>query len=192
MRDRDAWAAHLADRGFNLDGDPPPRPSRVQTERTHLRNLFKAAALRWWRPYAFHIANERASPQERNALRGCGIAAGLPDVWLILPRPPHWGCIVELKAGADVTPAQEAWIGVLTLAGAVTSLAQGWAAAFATLDAYAGAQRPTDPPPPLPDHMSAIATALVANRAGVDARGGGVGAGESVSRGGGGDPLSGK
>lgn len=183
------WEEHLRSRGFALDGEPPRKRSHTHRERPHLRALFEAAGLRWWRPYAFHIANERADPKERAQLAGCGIAPGLPDVWLVLPRPPSWACIVELKAdGGAPSPAQEAWTLYLRHTGAQAHILDGWPAALAALDAYAGARRPTDPPPPTVDSLPALATHAVASapQRAIGRRG--VGAGERAAAAGGGDP----
>lgn len=197
-RDAAAWEKHLRDRGFALDGGDSSSPGRAppaQVERGHLRAFFKAAALRWWRPYAFHLANERADPRDRAALSGCGIAPGLPDLWLMLPRDPSPFAVVELKPdrAATVAPEQEAWLMLLALCGCtVASVAVGWGQAFDMLDAYAGKRRASDPPPPCADGLAALAAAMVKRRAPSRPLAGGVGAGRRVARAGGGDPPSGE
>ena len=87
----------------------------------------QAAVMRWaflesgWRPelrMLFHIPNG-GSRDKREAvhLKELGVQAGVPDLFLPVPRNSFHGLFIEMKRNAKtarVSPEQKAWIQALT------------------------------------------------------------------------------
>jgi hypothetical protein len=81
----------------------------------------------------FHVPNEaRRSPATANLLKATGMRAGVPDYILPVPRGPHHGLAIELKAmGGKPSKEQARWLQDLR--------DQGWAAycCWGAADAWA-------------------------------------------------------
>lgn len=75
---------------------------------------------------------------EGGKLKAQGVRAGVPDLFLAVPRAGSCGLWIELKRqrGGKTTPAQEQWIDRLTDAGYTVAVAQGWRAASRMILTY--------------------------------------------------------
>lgn len=108
------------------------------------------ALFRWWRLFQPKLAPGRvmyAIPNggRRDAATGArlkaeGVLAGVPDVFLACPRPPHAGLYIELKrkAGGRASPAQKAMLATLEESGYAVAVCYGWRQAADEILAYLG------------------------------------------------------
>lgn len=73
-------------------------------------------------------------------LRAEGVRAGVPDLFLPVPRGSHHGLWVELKRikGGVISEAQAGWIADLQLQGYAVEVCKGWVAAKDTIIDYLG------------------------------------------------------
>lgn len=133
---------------------PSPRARTGQPEHDEQVILFAWAALaerqypelRW----LFAVPNWIGTRTEKHGayLKAEGRKAGVPDVWLPIPRPPYHGCVIEMKAGRNQpSDAQREWLVALEAAGWCVHVCYGWEAARnVLLDYLAGPSSPS----PLP------------------------------------------
>lgn len=81
----------------------------------------KKALLRYGLPQElfWHTPSEgMRKPQYRAKLKLMGFRAGIPDIWLALPRAEYHGLYVELKkAGGSPSPDQKKMMSALTAQG---------------------------------------------------------------------------
>jgi len=79
-----------------------------------------------------HIATARR-------LRAEGAKAGIPDVWLPVPRERYHGLVIEMKVGRNrPSPEQDEWLLRLDGYGYATAVAYGWHKAARLIVAYLG------------------------------------------------------
>ena len=70
-------------------------------------------------------------------LKAEGVKAGVPDIFLPVPRGKAHGLYVELKAkGGSVTPEQRKMLGALEKQGYACVVAYGWEGAWREIEAY--------------------------------------------------------
>jgi hypothetical protein len=94
----------------------------------------------------FHVPNGGKRPKgEAGKMRGLGQQAGVPDLFLLVPRGHFHGLAIELKAarlpgrgqaGGRATHAQLTWIGALREHGYCAEICQGWEQARAVIEKY--------------------------------------------------------
>lgn len=111
------------------------------------------ALFRWWRLFQPKLAPGRvmyAIPNggRRDAVTGArlkaeGVLAGVPDVFLAAPMPPHAGLYIEMKrrTGGRATPAQQAMLATLEASGYAVAVCYGWREAADEIVRYLGAER---------------------------------------------------
>ena len=77
-----------------------------------------------------------------------GMKAGVPDLFLPAPVPPHAGLWIEMKIrqGGRVSDAQRNWHAYLREAGYRVAVCRGWDEARLALVAYLDPERETDVP----------------------------------------------
>ena len=109
------------------------------------------ALFRWWRLFQPKLAPGRvmyAIPNggRRDAVTGArlkaeGVLAGVPDVFLAAPKPPHAGLYIEMKRrnGGRATPAQKAMLATLEASGYAVAVCYGWREAAEEIVRYLGA-----------------------------------------------------
>ena len=74
-------------------------------------------------------------------LKAEGVKAGVPDVWLPVPRDRYHGLVIEMKAkGNRPTPEQDEWLLRLDGYGYATAVAYGWMKAARLIVVYLGGQ----------------------------------------------------
>ena len=70
-------------------------------------------------------------------LKAEGVKAGVPDLWLPVPRGGYLGLVIEEKAGKGrPTPEQKAWLAALTAQGWLALVCVGAEATIAALEGY--------------------------------------------------------
>ncbi len=105
---------------------------REYRESEHQKALFGWALLQR-REYPeldllFHIPNggSRHSAEAAN-LKRQGVKAGVPDLFLPVPRADYHGLFIELKAGRGrLSEKQEAWLTALSQQGYAAMVCYGW------------------------------------------------------------------
>jgi hypothetical protein len=114
----------------------------VSTEEQEQRALLQWIALHE-RQYPalrlfFHVANGGKRPKgEAGKMRGLGQRAGVPDLFLLVPRGHFHGLAIELKApGGRATNGQLLWIGALREHGYCAEICQGWEQARTVIEKY--------------------------------------------------------
>jgi len=91
--------------------------------------------------HAFHPANGgHRLKAVAGKLKAQGVRAGVPDIYIELPRGAYHGLRIELKAtpphDAAVAPSQKAWRARLKGAGYCALICKGWEAAKSATEAY--------------------------------------------------------
>lgn len=87
---------------------------------------------------AFHIPNGGSrNKAEAGKLRAMGVRAGIPDIFLPVPRGPYHGLFIELKRPADlsksvgtVSAKQLEWLRALVNQGYYVAVCYGWKEAY--------------------------------------------------------------
>lgn len=89
----------------------------------------------------FHPPNEgKRSLTYAAKLKRSGVKAGVPDIWVLEPRSPYHGLVIELKreSGGVVSDAQAYWIMELGKRGYFARVCRGAADAIAVIEEYLG------------------------------------------------------
>lgn len=113
------------------------------TEGVEQASLFNWAAMRQGKypelELMFHIPNEG----KRNKSTGGrmvkeGLKAGVPDIFLPVPRGENHGLFIEMKRRkyGKLTAQQAEWIEKLSGAGYACAVCNGWQAAAETIESY--------------------------------------------------------
>ena len=114
-------------------------------EQATLMNWVKMQSWRW--PEAallFHIPNGGGrSKAEAGRFKAEGVKAGVPDLFLPVPRGEFHGLFIEMKriAGGRVSDEQKDWIRMLREQGFRVEVCKGWQAAAEVIADYLGAAR---------------------------------------------------
>lgn len=108
----------------------------------------------WWKLYAhgrgvpesllFAIPNGGRRDAVTGArLKAEGVRAGIPDLFLAVPRGVWAGLFIEMKRrrGGRASPEQQAMHACLAASGYRVSVCRGWDEARAALEAYMGAPK---------------------------------------------------
>ncbi len=108
-------------------------------------SLMSWAQMQSWRwpelALLFHIPNGGGrSKAEAGRFKAEGVKAGVPDLFLPVPRGEHHGLFIELKrqAGGRVSDEQKVWIAQLQAQGYRVEVCKGWEAAAEVLKDYLG------------------------------------------------------
>lgn len=108
----------------------------------------QAAIFNWLHHYdreaeshCFHVPNGgKRHIATAIKLKREGVKAGVPDIWLMLPRGGHSGLIIEFKASpphaSAVSKDQKAWVARLNVAGYKAVVCKGFDAAKQTITDY--------------------------------------------------------
>ena len=89
----------------------------------------------------FHIPNGgKRGKREAARFKDMGVKAGVPDLFLPVPRGKYAGLFVEMKRtkGGTVSPEQKKWIADLRGMGYAAEVAKGGWAAVELIKAYLG------------------------------------------------------
>jgi hypothetical protein len=88
----------------------------------------------------FHIPNGGHRSRSQGAiLKLAGVRAGVPDLFLPVPRAPYHGLWIEMKAGKGrPTPEQRGWLEALAAQGYVTAVCWGFEEAREMVAGYLG------------------------------------------------------
>lgn len=107
--------------------------------------LMSWARMQSWRwpelALLFHIPNGGArSKSEAARFKAEGVKAGVPDLFLPVPRGEWHGLFIELKrqAGGRLSDEQKEWIPALQAQGYRVEVCKGWEAAAELLKNYLG------------------------------------------------------
>ena len=87
----------------------------------------------------FHIPNGGSRhPAEAGKLRAMGVKAGVPDLFLPVPRGIYHGLFIEMKRehGGHATPEQEAWLEDLAAMGYCCRVCHGFTRASDIITRY--------------------------------------------------------
>ena len=86
----------------------------------------------------FHIPNGGSRhPIEAANLKRQGVKAGVPDIFLPVPRKIYHGLFIEMKAGKNkTTTAQDGWIDALLAQGYAVAVCRGFDNAIAIIIEY--------------------------------------------------------
>ncbi|MBR5342575.1 MAG: VRR-NUC domain-containing protein [Oscillospiraceae bacterium] len=111
-------------------------------EQATLMNWAKMQSWRWPEiALLFHIPNGGGrSKAEAGRFKAEGVKAGVPDLFLPVPRGEYHGLFIELKrqAGGRVSAEQKEWIEKLRDQGYRVEVCRGWEAAAELLREYLG------------------------------------------------------
>jgi len=119
----------------------PPADDREHREQAA---LFEWAALHESRApelaLLFAIPNGGARhPAVAAKLKAEGVKAGVPDVFLPVPRDEWHGLVIEMKAeGGTTSSEQDQWLYALGEQGYLTTTCWGWVAAAKRVTSYLG------------------------------------------------------
>lgn len=124
----------------NRGGVVPQHPSEEQ-EQIYLIKWVESAKKHY--PdieMIFHIPNGGVrSKAEAGRLKACGVRAGVPDLFLPVPKGKYHGLFIEMKVGNNKpTEEQKKWITRLRRNGYAAEVCYGWCEAWETLRAYYG------------------------------------------------------
>ena len=107
--------------------------------------LMSWAQMQSWRwpelALMFHIPNGGGrSKAEAGRFKAEGVKAGVPDLFLPVPRGEWHGLFIELKrqAGGRLSDEQKEWIPALQAQGYRVEVCKGWEAAAEVLKDYLG------------------------------------------------------
>lgn len=91
----------------------------------------------------FHIPNGgKRNAQEAARFKQMGVKAGVPDIFLPVPRGGFHGLWIELKAPKGKTSAaQDSFLGELDKQGYKTAVCYGWEMAAKVLKEYLGKEK---------------------------------------------------
>ena len=94
----------------------------------------------------YHCPNGgKRNKAEAARLKASGVKAGVPDLFLPVPRGEYHGLYVEMKVGKNrLTSAQAAWIEALAGQGYKTAVCWGAEAAISEIRGYLNAGRTVD------------------------------------------------
>ena len=87
----------------------------------------------------FHIPNGgKRSKSEAARFKKEGVKAGVPDIFLPVPRGGYNGLFIELKrlSNSRVSTAQNEWVPALREQGYAAEVCKGWVAASALIEKY--------------------------------------------------------
>ena len=105
--------------------------------------LFNWAKMQLWQypelSLMFHIPNGgKRSKSEAGRFRAEGVKAGVPDIFLPVPKGKYHGLFIELKRskGGKVSEAQSDWLDKLKEQGYAAYVCHGWEAASSVIRAY--------------------------------------------------------
>lgn len=87
----------------------------------------------------FHVPNGGSRNQiEAARLKAQGVKAGVPDIWLPVPRGKYHGLVIELKRlkGGRTSREQVQWITSLNVHGYKAVVCRGWIEARAEIERY--------------------------------------------------------
>ena len=123
---------------------PAKRARACPTESQEQKSLFK-----WWCVYSRHaphlVMYHIPNGGRRDAITGArlkaeGVVAGVPDIFLAVPRQGFHGLYVELKRqkGGSLESSQEDIIARLRQAGYRVEVCKGWTAAREVIENYLG------------------------------------------------------
>lgn len=127
-----------------------PVPSEASEQTALLRWTETAGrqypALRWLLAIPNGLAASSKGAAKR--MKDQGMKAGVPDLFLPAPVPPHAGLWIEMKIrqGGRVSDAQRDWHAYLAAAGYRVAVCRGWEEARRTLLAYLAPEGETDVP----------------------------------------------
>ncbi len=121
---------------------PAKRARACPTESQEQKSLFK-----WWRVYSRHaphlVMYHIPNGGRRDAITGArlkaeGVVAGVPDIFLAVPRQGFHGLYVELKRqkGGSLESSQEDIIARLRQAGYRVEVCMGWWEAREVIENY--------------------------------------------------------
>lgn len=117
--------------------------TQIPPEAVEQRTLFEWAALNAGRhpelQMLFHIPNGgKRSKTEAARFKQEGVKAGVPDIFLPVPRGAYHGLFVEMKRIKDfvTSAAQKKWIEDLNTQGYKAVICYGWADAAETILDY--------------------------------------------------------
>lgn len=117
--------------------------TRVPLERQEQIELFRWAANEAGMypelKLMYHIPNgEHRSKSTAAMLKHMGVKAGVPDIFLSVPRGGYHGLYIELKRrkGGSTTDNQDSWIDALRKQGYRAEVCKGWESARETILDY--------------------------------------------------------
>ena len=87
----------------------------------------------------FHIPNGgKRGKAEAGRFKAQGVKAGVPDIFLAVPRGAYHGLFIEMKRqqGGKATPEQRQWLQELNGRGYRAVIAKGWEAAREEITQY--------------------------------------------------------
>ena len=87
----------------------------------------------------FHIPNGGSRGKaEAGRFRAMGVKAGVPDLFLPVPRGGYHGLFVEMKRtkGGRVSREQQAWLEALRFRGYAAAVCRGWEVAARVIEWY--------------------------------------------------------
>lgn len=114
----------------------------IQHEAAEQTALFEWAAMQEGKypelAMMYHVPNGGSrNPYEAANLKRQGVKAGVPDVWLPVPRGEYHGLVIEMKAGSNKpTKDQLWWIANLTRQGYFVTVCYTWSAASKKIIEY--------------------------------------------------------
>lgn len=118
------------------------RNFRLDDESGNQEALFEWANYQLWHmpelEYMFHVPNGgKRDKATAIALKRQGVKAGVPDIFLPVPRNGYHGLCIELKAGKNKpTQNQKKWIEFLNKQGYYAVVCYGWEEAAKEIDKY--------------------------------------------------------
>lgn len=119
------------------------KPNMTAKEGAEQATLFNWAKMKAWQHpelnLMFHIPNGgKRSATEAKRFQAEGVKAGVPDVFLPVPRGEFHGLFIEMKRreGGKVSQEQKTWIADLQEQGYKAAVCKGWEAAAAVIEEY--------------------------------------------------------
>lgn len=115
----------------------------VPREGEEQATLFNWAKMQQWKypglSMMFHIPNGgKRSKAEAGRFKAEGVKAGVPDIFLPVPRGGYHGLFIELKRskGGTVSEAQKEWQAALKDEGYQAVICKGWQEAAKAIEDY--------------------------------------------------------
>lgn len=111
------------------------------TESQEQMLVFRWAAMYDELKLMHHIPNGgRRDLREAAWLKKCGVKAGVPDIFLPVPKGMYHGLYIEMKIsnGGKLSPSQSQWLTDLREQGYRCEVCHGAEAAIATIEHYMG------------------------------------------------------
>ena len=113
----------------------------IYRESREQQALFEWAAYHKELKKMFHIPNGgKRNAREAARFKLEGVKAGVPDIFLPVPKKKYHGLFIELKAGKKgrVTDNQNEWLAYLADKGYLTAVCYGWQEAKEVITRYMG------------------------------------------------------